>query len=116
MSSSQRNIITGHNMELHENIHRIKQMMGVITEDRPPIHILRRLPIVKKLLDVTLENSYPCDFDNVKHFIDGILYDIDTFLIGYETDRMSSGEIKEFVLEHLSDDIERYYYDSKEDC
>jgi hypothetical protein len=26
-------------------------MMGVITEDRPPIHILRRLPIVKKLLD-----------------------------------------------------------------
>ena len=29
MSSSQRNIIIGHNMELHENIHRIKQMMGV---------------------------------------------------------------------------------------
>ena len=115
MSSSQRNIITGHNMELHENIHRIKQMMGVITEDRPPIHILRRLPIVKKLLDVTLENSYPCDFDNVKHFIDGILYDIGIF-IGYEMDSMSSGEIKEFVLEHLSDDIERYYYDSKEDC
>jgi hypothetical protein len=32
MSSSQRNIITGHNMELHENIQRIKQMMGVIKE------------------------------------------------------------------------------------
>ena len=32
MSSSQRNIITGHNMELHENIHRIKQMMGVVSE------------------------------------------------------------------------------------
>ena len=116
MSSSQRNIITGHNMKLNENINRIKQMMGVITEDRPPIHILRRLPIVKKLLDVTLENSYPCDFDNVKHFIDGILYDIDTFLIGYEMEGMSSGDITEFVLEHLSNDIERYYYDSHEDC
>jgi len=32
MSSLQRNIITGHNMELHENIQRIKQMMGVIKE------------------------------------------------------------------------------------
>ena len=32
MSSLQRNIITGHNMELHENIERIKQMMGVIKE------------------------------------------------------------------------------------
>ena len=29
MSSSQRNIITGHNMELHENIKRIQEMMGV---------------------------------------------------------------------------------------
>ena len=29
MSFSQRNIITGHNMELHENIKRIQEMMGV---------------------------------------------------------------------------------------
>ena len=29
MSSLQRNIITGHNMELHENIKRIQEMMGV---------------------------------------------------------------------------------------
>ena len=29
MSSSQKNIITGHNMELHENIKRIQEMMGV---------------------------------------------------------------------------------------
>lgn len=103
-------------MKLQEDIHRIKEVMGVITEDRPPINVLRRLPIVKKLLYVTLENSYPCDFDNVKHFINGILYDVDTFLIGYEMEGMSSDEIKEFVLKYLSDDIERYYYDSKEDC
>jgi hypothetical protein len=103
-------------MKLQENILRIKKMMGVVTEDRPLINVLRRLPIIKKLLDVTLENSYPCDFDNTQHFIDGILYDIDSFLIGYEMEGMSSGEIKEFVLEYLSGDIERYYYDSKEDC
>jgi hypothetical protein len=48
--------------------------------------------------------------------MDGILYDIDTFLIDNEMEGMSSDEIKEFVLEHLSDDIERYYYDSEEDC
>lgn len=116
MSSLQRNIITGINMKLHENIKRIKQMMGVITENRPPINVLRRLPIIEKLLNVTLENSYPCDFDNAQHFMDGILYDIDTFLIDNEMEGMSSDEIKEFVLEHLSDDIERYYYDSEEDC
>ena len=32
MSSLQRNIITGINMELHENIKRIQEMMGVIKE------------------------------------------------------------------------------------
>jgi|688.fasta_scaffold227568_3 hypothetical protein len=103
-------------MNLNENIQRIKQMMGVITEDRSSINVLRRLPRVKKLLDVILEYSHPCDFGNVQHFIDGILYDIDTFLIAYEMEGMSSGEIKEFISEYLSDDIERYYYDSKEDC
>ena len=43
MSSSQRNIITGHNMKLHENIDRIKQMMGVVSEssDKNISHIIQ---------------------------------------------------------------------------
>ena len=103
-------------MNLQENIHRIQSMMGVITEDETSLHIRRRMPYIKQLLDVVLDNSYPCDFDSVKHYEDGILYDINDFLISFEMDDMSSSEIKEFILQHLTDDIERYYYDRRENC
>jgi len=104
------------NMDLQEQTNRIKHIMGVINEDKPPINVLRRLPVVEKLLDVTLDNSYPCDFDDVDHYIEGVMYDIDTFLMTYEMEGMSSSDIKEFIYEHLNDEIEEYYYSRVEDC
>jgi hypothetical protein len=102
-------------MKLQEQISRIQSMM-FINEDRPSSNVLRRLPQVQKLLDITLENSYPCDFSSLEHFTEGILYDIDTFLIGYEMEGMTSGEIKNFISEYLSEEIRRYYINSMEDC
>ena len=100
---------------LQEQISRMQSMMGVINEN-VPTNVKRRLNRIKKLLDVTLYNSYPCDFDNENHFKEGILYDIDTFLIGFEVEGMSSGEIKDFINEYLSEEIRRYYINASEDC
>jgi hypothetical protein len=100
---------------LEEQISRIKSMMGIINENIPT-NVRRRLKIIKQLLDVTLDNSYPCDFDDENHFKEGVLYDIDTFLIGYEMEGMSSGEIKDYIDEYLSEEIRRYYINASEDC
>ena len=102
-------------MNLQEQINRIQSMMGVLNENVPN-NVKRRLPVIQQLLNVTLNNSYPCDFDDEYHFKEGILYDIDTFLIGFEMEGMSSGEIKEFIDEYFSDEIIQYYLDASEDC
>lgn len=121
------------NMNLQENISRIKEMMrmndsrlicnlqklvedGITNEDRPPINVLRRLPVIEKLLDVTLNNSYPCDYDNVEDYKLWVIYDIDTFLSTYELEGMSSDDIKNFIYEHLNDKIEKHYYNKIESC
>jgi hypothetical protein len=89
---------------------------GITNEDRPPINVLRRLPVIEKLLDVTLNNSYPCDYDNVEDYKLWVIYDIDTFLSAYELEGMSSDDIKNFIYEHLNDKIEKHYYNKIESC
>ena len=102
-------------MNLQENISRIKEMMGVISEDFS-ISLRRRIYIIEKLLDVLLENSYPCDFENINHFIEGILYDLDVFLLTFDLEGLSSHEIKDFIMEYSKDKIEQYYINASEDC
>jgi hypothetical protein len=102
-------------MNLQEQVSRIKLMMGVINENIP-INVRRRLPVIQQLLNVILDNSYPCDFNDENHFKEGILYDIDSFLIGFEMEGMSSSEVKEFIDKYLSDDITQYYINASEDC
>jgi hypothetical protein len=89
--------------------------MGVISEDFS-ISLRRRIDIIKKLLDVLLENSYPCDFENINHFIEGILYDLDVFLLTFDVEGLSSDEIKDFIMKYLKDKIEQYYINASEDC
>lgn len=102
-------------MKLQEQISRIKSMM-FINEDKPSSNVLRRLPQIQKLLDNTLENSYPCDFSNLEQFTKSILYDIDTFLIFYQKEGLTPDEVKNFISEHLIEEIRKYYINSMEDC
>jgi hypothetical protein len=102
-------------MNLQEQISRIQSMMGVISEDFS-ISLRRRIYIIEKLLDVLLENSYPCDFENINHFIEGILYDLDVFLLTFDLEGLSSHEIKDFIMEYSKDKIEQYYINASEDC
>ena len=93
-------------MNLQENIKRI------LREETNPknIHIRRRVETLRKLLDVALKNSYPCDFENLEGYVIGLLSDLRTYLTLYEF------EILEFIGNHLKNEIEMYYYNSIEDC
>jgi hypothetical protein len=90
-------------------------MMGIINENTPT-NVRRRLPMVKKLLDVMLQTSHPCDFENVNHFAEGVLYNLDTFLITFDMEGMSPDEIKDFIMDYLMGEIEMYYINASEDC
>jgi hypothetical protein len=102
-------------MNLQEQITRIQSMMGIINEN-VPTKVRRRLSIIQKLLNVVMDNSYPCDFKNVNHYKEGIINDIDTFLITFDMEGMSSNDITDFIKEYLMDEIEKYYINASEDC
>ena len=98
-------------MGLQENIRRILR-----EESEIPINVRRRFDILKKLVDVILSNSYPCDFVNEDHYFEGVLYDLETFLITFEMEGMTKEEILSFIRDYFYDNIKRYYIDSQEDC
>ena len=98
-------------MNLQENIRRILR-----EESEIPINVRRRFDILKKLVDVILSNSYPCDFVNEDHYFEGVLYDLETFLITFEMEGMTNEEILSFIRDYFYDNIKRYYIDSQEDC
>jgi hypothetical protein len=98
-------------MNLQENIRRILR-----EETNTPVNVRRRFYKIEKLLDVVLSNTYPCDFSNEKHYLEGVLYDLETFLITFEMEGMTNGEILSFVREYLYDYIKQYYINSQEDC
>jgi hypothetical protein len=90
-------------------------MKYIITEEQN-ISLRRRLSQIKNLLDVTLKHSHPCDFTSESHFVNGVIYDLDTFLIMFNIADLNPDEIIDYVKEHMRDDIIRYYIDSQEDC
>ena len=99
-------------MNLQENIKRI------LREETNPknTHIRRRVETLRKLLDVALKNSYPCDFENLEGYVVGLLSDLRTYLTLYQFEGMSDIEVLEFIGNHLKNEIEMYYYNSIEDC
>ena len=98
-------------MNIKENIRRILR-----EENEIPINVRRRFDTLKKLVDVILSNSYPCDFVNEDHYFEGVLYDLETFLITFEMEGMTIEEVLSFIRDYFYDNIKRYYIDSQEDC
>lgn len=91
-------------------------MKYIITETQYDSHIRRRFDRLKKLVEVTLSNSHPCDFLNEKHYFEGILYDLETFLLVFEMEGIREEKIISFISDYFYDDIIKYYINSKEDC
>ena len=83
-------------MNLQENIRRILREESGIS-----LNVRRRINTLEKLVNVTLSNSNPCDYSNEEHFIEGILYDLETYLITFELEGMTEEEILSFVKEYF---------------
>lgn len=102
-------------MKLQEEILRIKEIMEIITEDIPT-NVRRRISTVNHILNTVLNMSDPCDFVDTNNFKEKILTDINTLLLMIDVPGMTNDEIVDFIRDYMSDDIERFYIDSKEDC
>lgn len=112
MSSSQRNIITGHNMELHENIDRIKQMMGVVSEssDKNISHIIQ-------LISKEYEEEYQTSTWDINNGLcEDFAQDVIEKMGGYNDNLFEvAGDMffnmrdPEFALENWSDTLETDY-------
>jgi len=96
--------------------------MKIIITEEQSISLRRRLSYIKKILDVVLDNMYPCDYSNESYFYIGVIYELETF--GFlETYLDSEGfkgvqpaEFIDFVKQNLKDYIIQYYINSQEDC
>ena len=96
-------------MNLQESIRRI--LREEITKS-----IKRRYTQIVRLLDVVMDNSYPCDYESLDHFVEGIFFDMSEYLYSEDIDGMDKFEIMEFVHGNLIDHIEKYYQDYIEFC
>ena len=107
-------------MNLQENIQRIKEVMGMEENmsslNELDVNVKRRFSVLKKLVDVILSNTYPCDFLNEEHYFEGVLYDLETFLITFNMEGMTNEQIQSFVKDYFHKEINQYYIDSQEDC
>jgi hypothetical protein len=95
-------------------------MKYIITE-RQNTSLRRRFSYIKKLLDVVLDNMYPCDYSNESHFYIGVIYELIRSLILSNGDlegikRVQPEEVIDFVKQNLKDYIIQYYINSQEDC
>jgi hypothetical protein len=90
-------------------------MKIVITEDQS-IKLRRRLQHIDNLLNVTLDNMYPCDYSNDAHFYVGVIYELEVNLDLLEFEGVESEEIIDYIKKHKKDYISQYYINSQEDC
>ena len=90
-------------------------MKYIITEHQNT-SLRRRFSYIKKLLDVVLDNMYPCDYSNESHFYIGVIYELETFLDLEGIKRVQPEEVIDFVKQNLKDYIIQYYINSQEDC
>jgi hypothetical protein len=103
------------NMNLQEQIQRIQEMMGIVSESLPP-NVRRRAIHIEELLSAVLEGSHPCDFENENHFVQGIMGYLDDVSIAYQLVGVTPNEMIDFIKEHFVDDIKQYYITASEDC
>jgi len=96
--------------------------MKIIITEEQNTSLRRRFSYIKKLLDVVLDNMYPCDYSNESYFYIGVIYDLETFgflepfldLEGFKG--VQPEEFINFVKQTQKDYIIQYYINSQEDC
>ena len=98
-------------MNLKESIKRIlREETGI------PLNVKRRFNRLKELLYIVLDESNPCDYSDIQDYFKSVLYDLETTLLVFQMEGMTSEEILSVVENHFYEDIRRYYINSLEDC
>ena len=91
--------------ELKESIRRI-----LIQETSSSIRFRRRLDVAERLLDSLLDSMYPCDYEDEKTFLDGVIYELGWLV---RDDDYGLGEYWDEVWDYIgrvkADEIYEYY-------
>jgi hypothetical protein len=90
--------------------------MKIILTEEQSLKLRRRLQHIDNLLNVTLDNMYPCDYSNDAHFYVGVIYELEVNLDLLEFEGVVSEEIIDYIKKHKKDYISQYYINSQEDC
>jgi len=98
-------------MNLKESIKRILREETEISSN-----VKRRFNRLKELLYIVLDESNPCDYSDIQDYFKSVLYDLETTLLVFQMEGMTSEEILSVVENHFYEDIRRYYINSLEDC
>ena len=100
-----------YNMNLQENINRIKQVMGVINESQYSNNLKRRVYILDSLIDNLLPNMYPCDFDNEDDFFTGVYHELRHLIEDeqYGLENLDRKDMIEYIYQNRQDEIREYY-------
>jgi hypothetical protein len=98
-------------MNLQENIHRIKQVMGVINESQYSNNLKRRVHILDSLIDNLLPNMYPCDYNDEDDFFTGVYHELHHLIEDeqYGLENLDRRDMIEYIYENKQDEIREYY-------
>jgi hypothetical protein len=98
-------------MNLQENIHRIKQVMGVINESQYSNNLKRRVHILDSLIDNLLPNMYPCDYNDEDDFFTGVYHELHHLIEDeqYGLENLDRRDMIEYIYENRQDEIREYY-------
>ena len=82
-----------------------------------PLNVRRRFNILKNILGSSLRSSYPCDYDVLDEFIEGIISDVNQFFRWIDKeDGMTSEQAELTIRSYLLDDIKEYYLEEIQNC
>jgi hypothetical protein len=77
------------------------------------LYARRRIGMIKKALSSVLKMSYPCDYNDIDHYVLGMLDEIKnafTYVIIHS--QMNGSDVVEIVKAYLIDEIKEHYIEA----
>ena len=82
-----------------------------------PLNVRRRFNILKNILGSSLRSSYPCDYDVLDEFIEGIISEVNQYFRWIDKENEMTSEQAELTIRaYLLDDIKEYYLEEIINC
>jgi hypothetical protein len=76
------------------------------------LYARRRIGMIKKALSSVLKMSYPCDYDDIDHYVLGMLDEMNNaFTHVIINSQMSGDDVVEIVKAYFIDEIKEHYID-----